>query len=181
MDVIQKKVSEIKPYEKNPRMNDSAVKEVRKSIEQFGWQQPIVVDSDGVIIVGHTRFKAAQEMGLETVPVVVASNLTPVQAKAYRIADNKTSDFSIFDNKLLLEELESIDLEGGADLYTGFEESLFTDGILDERDNEVLLNNEDGIIYEAVFKSDDKKKIDKIIELWNGLPSAVVEEADNEK
>ena len=72
-------------------------------------------------------------------------------------------------------------MRGGADLYTGFEESLFTDGILDERDNEVLLNNEDGIIYEAVFKSDDKKKIDKIIELWNGLPSAVVEEADNEK
>ena len=181
MNIVEKKLAEIKPYEKNPRMNDSAVKEVRKSIEQFGWQQPIVVDNDGVIIVGHTRFKAAQEMGLETVPVVVASNLTPVQARAYRIADNKTSDFSIFDNKLLLEELEAIELDGGADLYTGFEESLFTDGVLDETDNEVLLNNEDGIIYEAVFKSDNKAKIDKIIELWNGLPSDIPSEESDEK
>ena len=117
----------------------------------------------------------------ETVPVVVASNLTPVQARAYRIADNKTSDFSIFDNKLLLEELEAIELDGGADLYTGFEESLFTDGVLDETDNEVLLNNEDGIIYEAVFKSDNKAKIDKIIELWNGLPSDIPSEESDEK
>ena len=88
--VEQWKIGDVKPYEHNPRINDHAVDAVARSIQEFGFRQPIVVDEDGVIIVGHTRFKAAQKLGLETVPVHVAKGLTPAQVKAYRLADNRT-------------------------------------------------------------------------------------------
>ncbi len=81
-------------YENNPRNNDKAVDAVAASIKEYGFSQPIVVDSDSVIIVGHTRLKAAQKLGLERVPVVVASHLTPEQVRAYRIADNKTAEIA---------------------------------------------------------------------------------------
>lgn len=80
-------ITKVIPYENNPRDNDSAVDAVRASIEEFGWQQPIVVDGSGTIIVGHTRYKAALAMGLETVPVKVAEGLTPEQCRAYRLAE----------------------------------------------------------------------------------------------
>ena len=85
------KLSDVKPYPNNPRLNDDAVDAVAASIREFGFRQPIVVDDDGVIIVGHTRYKAAQKLGLEKVPVHVAVDLTPAQVKAYRIADNQTA------------------------------------------------------------------------------------------
>ena len=88
MKVIDKKLAEITPYAQNPRKNDEAVDKVAASIQEFGFKQPIVVDKDGIIIVGHTRYKAAQKLGLETVPVLVADDLTDEQAKAYRLADN---------------------------------------------------------------------------------------------
>ena len=77
----------VRPYENNPRINDDAVDSVAASIREFGFSQPIVVDADSVIIVGHTRLKAAKKLGLERVPVVVASHLTPDQVRAYRIAE----------------------------------------------------------------------------------------------
>ena len=98
-------VEKLKMYKNNPRINDGAVDYVANSIHDFKWQQPIVIDRDNVIVVGHTRYKAAQKLGHKEVPCIVADDLTPKQVKAYRIADNKTSDFSIWDNKLLLEEL----------------------------------------------------------------------------
>ncbi|MEE9296974.1 MAG: ParB N-terminal domain-containing protein [Phycisphaerae bacterium] len=82
-------LAEIKPYESNPRVNDTAVDAVAKSIREFGFRQPIVVDGDSVIVVGHTRWKAAQRLGMAEVPVHVAGELSPEQCKAYRIADNK--------------------------------------------------------------------------------------------
>jgi DNA modification methylase len=85
------KLSQIKPFENNPRINDPAVDAVARSIKEFGFRQPIVVDEQGVIVVGHTRFKAAQKLGMTEVPVHVAVGLTPAQAKAYRIADNQTN------------------------------------------------------------------------------------------
>ena len=88
MKVQEMNIDEVKPYENNPRVNDKSVDDVAKSIKEFGWQQPIVVDKDNVIIVGHTRWKAAKKLGMKKVPVVVASNLTPEQVKAYRLADN---------------------------------------------------------------------------------------------
>lgn len=90
MDVKMVNITTITPYDKNPRKNSAAVDKVAASINEFGFQQPIVVDAEGVIIVGHTRHKAALKLGLTEVPVVYAVNLTDEQVKAYRLADNKT-------------------------------------------------------------------------------------------
>ncbi|MGH8191981.1 MAG: DNA modification methylase [Rhodanobacteraceae bacterium] len=110
MKIETRKTADVKPYEQNPRMNDQAVEAVAQSIREFGFRQPIVVDADGVIIVGHTRWKAAQKLGLETVPVHVAKDLTPAQIKAYRIADNKLAELAEWNMELLPLELK--DLQG---------------------------------------------------------------------
>lgn len=161
-------VSELKPYEKNPRINDNAVEACAESIREYGFKVPIIVDNNGVIIAGHTRLKAAKRLGLKKVPVIIADDLSEEQAKAFRIADNKVSDFSIWDNKLLLEELDALK---DSDLFTGFDINLSElDGeILNEKDNSVITDNDDGVIYEAVFKSEDKGKIDRIKEIWESL------------
>jgi DNA modification methylase len=114
MNIELRPLAEIKPYEKNPRINDAAVEAVARSIEEFGFRQPIVVDADGVIVVGHTRWKAAGKLGLDKVPVHVARDLTPEQAKAYRIADNATADLATWDLELLpgeLAELQALDVD----------------------------------------------------------------------
>src|ERR1700719_4496561 len=98
MHVEMRPIASIRPYENNPRHNDPAVDAVAASIREFGFRQPIVVDEANVIIVGHTRYKAAVQLGLETVPVHVAVGLTPAQAKAYRIADNQSASLSHWDN-----------------------------------------------------------------------------------
>lgn len=105
----------IKPYRKNPRVNDIAVPEVEQSLESFDFLQPIVVDKKGKIIVGHTRWLAAKKLKLSEVPVIYATHLTPKQVKAYRIADNKTGQFSEWDMDLLPDELKGL-----KDIYTGF-------------------------------------------------------------
>src|SRR5262245_55721343 len=96
------------PYERNPRLNDEAVSAVAASIKEFGFRQPIVVDTDGVIVVGHTRYRAAQQLGLTHVPVHVATDLTPAQLKAYRIADNQTATIAEWDPHLLPLELADL-------------------------------------------------------------------------
>lgn len=108
MIIIEKKLDEIRPYEKNPRYNDEAVGPVAKSIQEFGFKVPIVIDKDGVIVAGHTRYKAAKKLKLETVPCVVAEDLTDEQIKAFRLADNKVGEIATWDDGLLTEELESI-------------------------------------------------------------------------
>lgn len=90
-------LEKIKRFPGNPRKNEKGIVPVSKSLEEFGWQQPIVVDTAYVIIVGHTRHQAAESLGMGQVPVLVADNLTPDQVKAYRIADNKTAEFSEWD------------------------------------------------------------------------------------
>jgi len=108
-------IDEIKPYERNPRVNDNAVEAVAASLKEFGFKQPIVVDTGGVIIVGHTRWKAAKALGLAKVPVHVAKDLTPEQVKAYRIADNRTGDIATWDFEILPIELNEL-REAGVDL-----------------------------------------------------------------
>ena len=108
MQIIDKKIGEIKPYEKNPRKNDNAVDAVASSISQFGFKNPIVIDGNNVIICGHTRYKAAKKLGLDVVPCVVASDLTDEQIKAYRLADNKVAELAEWDIDLLGEELDGI-------------------------------------------------------------------------
>lgn len=167
MKLVTMKLNEIVPYEKNPRMNDNAVDEVAKSIEQYGYRSRIIVDRNNVIIAGHTRKRALEKLGWKEAEVWVADDLTDEQVRALRIADNKTSDFSIWDNKLLLEELEYLK---PYELYTGFEYTNLADALaLDEGNNDVISENTDGVYYEVVFKSEDKAKIEKIKELWEGL------------
>lgn len=108
MQVQSMKIDEVKPYPNNPRNNDDGVEAVANSIKKFGWQQPIVVDKDNVIIVGHTRYKAAKKLGMKEVPVVVASNLSDEQVRAYRLADNKTGELTDWDMSLLDDELGDI-------------------------------------------------------------------------
>lgn len=102
-------IGKIIPYHNNPRKNEDAIDAVAASIEEFGFQQPIVVDKDMVIIVGHTRYAAAKELGLATVPVVVAKNLSEEQARAYRLADNKTNELAKWDEDLFVEEIGAIE------------------------------------------------------------------------
>ena len=108
MQVVEKKLKDIVPYEKNPRKNDNAVDAVANSISQFGFKVPVVIDKDNVIVCGHTRYKAAKKLGLEIVPCVVADDLTDEQIKAYRLADNKVSELAEWDIDLLGEELDGI-------------------------------------------------------------------------
>ena len=107
-EVQQIKLSDIKPYPKNPRKNDESVDAVANSIRDFGFRAPIIVDKDGVIIAGHTRYKAAKKLKLDTVPVIYASDLTPEQVQAYRIADNSAGSNSTWDYDLLQEIMAEI-------------------------------------------------------------------------
>ena len=95
MKLESRAVADLKPYERNPRINRDAVDAVARSITDFGWRVPIVITPEGEIVAGHTRLMAAQKLGLEKVPVHVAHDLTPEQVKAYRIADNKTAEIAL--------------------------------------------------------------------------------------
>lgn len=106
--IQMKKLSELKPYEKNPRKNEAAVEYVANSIREFGFKVPLVVDCAGVIVAGHTRYKAAEKLGLEEVPCIIADDLTDEQIKAFRLADNKTAEFSEWNDGLLGVELDGI-------------------------------------------------------------------------
>jgi DNA modification methylase len=120
MKVEMRKLASIKPYEGNPRHNDDAINAVAASIKEFGFRQPLVLDESDVIVVGHTRFKAALKLGLEEVPCHIAVGLSPAQAKAYRLADNQTATIATWDEDKLPLELIALQ-EMGFDLeLTGF-------------------------------------------------------------
>lgn len=116
MNVTQTKIEDVFPYANNPRRNEKAVEAVAASIRQFGWRQPIVVDKDNVIIVGHTRYQAAIQMGMKEVPVVVAADLSEEKVKAYRLADNRTNEIAEWDVSLLSDELRGLSDLGWNDL-----------------------------------------------------------------
>ena len=123
MQIEYLNIDEIIPYANNPRNNDgAAVDRVASSIAEYGFKSPIIVDKENIIIAGHTRYKAAKKLKLDTVPVIKADDLTKAQIKAYRIADNKVAEYSSWDNELLAIELEGLqDLDFDLDL-TGFED-----------------------------------------------------------
>lgn len=108
MQIVYKSLSEIKPYENNPRNNEKAVSAVAASIQAFGWLVPLVIDSEGVIVCGHTRYKAAVKLGIDNIPCVLADDLTEEQARAFRLADNKTAELAVWDLPLLEGELDDI-------------------------------------------------------------------------
>ena len=166
MEIRMVNINDIVPYENNPRHNDAAVEPVMKSIKEYGFKNPMILDRENIIVAGHTRYRAAQELGMREVPVIYADDLTDEQVRAFRIADNKTADYAIWDNKKLLEELEGLE-----NLFTGFNVDEMIDGAreLDEQYNAPLLDNDDGVMYEVTFRSMDSGKIDKIKEMWEEL------------
>lgn len=109
MEVRELFIEELKEYENNPRFNDNAVQKVADSIKEFGFKVPIIIDEDNIIVAGHTRYKAAKELGLETVPCIVADDLSPEQVKAFRLADNKVGEFSSWDEDKLYNELMELE------------------------------------------------------------------------
>ena len=116
MEIQTWRLEDLKPYANNPRINDKAVDAVAMSIRQFGFKNPIIVDSGGVVIAGHTRMKAAEKLGMEEVPVIVADDLTEAQADAFRLVDNKTAEIAEWDDEKLNAELKKIDAELGAEI-----------------------------------------------------------------
>lgn len=181
MKVIVKSIDDIKPYENNPRNNDDAVDAVANSIKDFGWQQPIVVDKNLVIIVGHTRYKAAKKLRLKQVPVVIADKLTEEQVKAYRLADNKSGELATWDDDLLTGELGDI-LDIDMTDY-GFDplEDIEEEGEAQEDDFDEELPEEPkskpGQIYQLGrhrLMCGDSTKLDDVKALMGGVPSRSV-------
>lgn len=128
-------ISSIIPYVNNARNNENAIDKVAGSIAEFGFQSPIIIDKDNVIIAGHTRLAAAKKIGLKKVPVIVADKLTTAQVKAFRIADNKTAELSTWNNdvlKLELEQLKELDLDLKITGMEQFEIDSFLSDISDE-------------------------------------------------
>lgn len=125
MEIVNRPVSGLKPYAKNPRKNADAVKYVAASIKEFGFKVPVIIDSDGEIVAGHTRVLAAKRLGLDTVPCIVADDLTPEQIKAFRLADNKTAEMAEWDAGLLTAELTEL---------AGFNMTQFGFNVIDEID-----------------------------------------------
>lgn len=130
MDIQVLPVEKIIPYARNPRKNESAIDKVAASIKEFGWRQPIVTDSEFVIIAGHTRLEAAHRLGLSEAPVHIAEGLTDAQIKAYRLADNRSGQEASWDIDLLALELDDLrDLEVDLSItgFTAMELELYTD------------------------------------------------------
>ena len=112
MEIVKLKLSQIKPYENNPRKNEAAVNAVVESIKQCGYCNPILIDENNVILAGHTRYKALKKLGWTECEVVVRPGLTEEQKKKYRLLDNKTNEFATWDYDLLEKELEGLDFSG---------------------------------------------------------------------
>lgn len=161
-------LSDIKPYENNPRLNDDAVKYVANSIKEFGFKVPIIIDKNNVIVAGHTRLKAAEMLGLKTAPCVRANDLTEKQMKAFRLADNKVSEFSRWDLEKLGTEINDLKIEN-FDLsefgFNDFEINFFGEDILPEKFDKTLEEdfppNLDGIRDKVIlsFKKEDTDKV----------------------
>ena len=155
MKIVDKRIEDLIPYEKNPRRNDKAVKYVAESIKQFGFKVPIVIDKDNVIVAGHTRYKASKKLGLKTVPCIVADDLTEQQIKAYRLADNKVAEKAEWDFELLDQELA--DLFDFNMMSLGFEDD-------EEEDDESEVFEDD---FEPEIPKTPKAKPGDIYQLGN--------------
>lgn len=165
MNITDVKIDEIIPYHDNPRVNTDAINVVKKSLSEFGFQQPLVLDKDNIIIVGHTRFAAAKELGFEDVPCFIAEDLSEDKIKAYRIMDNKSAEYASWNYGLLTKEITDL-LESDYDLeYTGF-----TDVELEDMGFDMNLESfveepqsDEDVIPEI---NEDKPPISKMGDVW---------------
>lgn len=158
MNIINKKVKDLIPYENNPRNNESAIDYVANSIKQFGFKVPLVVDKDNVVVTGHTRLKAAEKLGLEEVPCIVADDLTDKQIQAFRIADNKTNDMAEWNDDLLGIELKDVmnDIDMTDFGFGDFELSMLMDdmepdGYDDDLIKEYSSNSDDFLLNKRII------------------------------
>ena len=146
MQIIQKKLADIVPYAKNTKKHDETqIKNVAESIKKYGWVQPIVIDGDGVIVIGHCRYEAAKKLKMQTVPCVCVDDLTEEQVKALRIVDNKSNE-SPWDMDLLSDELAEIDLSG-----FDFDVDFDVDEIQTKPQETVELEGEDMVLFERLM------------------------------
>lgn len=169
MEILEMSVDELIPYENNPRNNDMAVSKVAESIREFGFKVPIIIDKDNVIVAGHTRLKAAKQLGIDKVPCIMADDLSEEQIKAFRLADNKVSEFSAWDFDALekeLAEIESIDMSD-----FGFNLDDSSDDEMEDIDDEGLGDT---------MTANHKMMIDKTrIELTDEEYEAIMKKLDN--
>ncbi len=191
MQITNMKLSDIHPYEKNPRFNDEAVDVVASSIKEFGFKSPIIVDKDHVIICGHTRFSAAKRLGLTEVPCIVAADLTPEQVQAFRIADNKTGEIAEwnydllpievrelqeanFDLSLLGFDTEELDklLNGGSDAITDGETD--ADAVPEVPEEAVSRRGEVYRLGDHLLMCGDSTKPEDVARLMNGQKADLV-------
>lgn len=147
LEIEYLEIEKIKPYEDNPRQNDDAVEIVARSIKEFGFKVPVILDKKGELIAGHTRIKAAMQLGMTEVPAIYAKDLNEKQIKAFRIMDNKTQEYSIWDDELLVKEFKFLK-KAGFDLeLTGFtNEEVNTELKLNEVENVNLFDERDKVI-----------------------------------
>ena len=167
MKIEERPIGSVKPYEKNPRVNDDAVEKVAESIREFGFNQPIVVDAEGVVIVGHTRLKAAESLGMKKVPVYVA-DLTPEKAAAYRLADNKTAEFSFWDAEGLQAELAEL-ADVGFDMAPfGFDteaddpaKSFFENDVTESAEGEAVAGEDENYLLRIRVPKKFKQRVER--------------------
>jgi len=155
MEIKQLELKDLIPYANNPRKKQ-AIDKVASSIKEFGWQQPIVVDQDMVIVVGHTRYQAAQKLGLDKVPVQIATGLTDAQIKAYRLLDNRANQDALWDDDMLKIEVQDIDKLDIDLALTGFDEKEL---------DKLLFVEQDGLTDEDAVPEDVEPRVKKG-ELW---------------
>lgn len=156
MKLIELSIDEIIPYENNPRKNDNAVDKVAESIKEFGFKVPIIIDKDNIIIAGHTRYKAAKKLDIKKVPVIITEDLTEEQVKAFRIMDNKSSEFATWDYEALLVEMESLKLEDYNLELTGFDFNEI-EGIMDKYNPKDIEEDSDFNIEEQLESIENPK------------------------
>lgn len=166
MEIKQLKLEDLVPYINNPR-KEQAVDKVASSIKEFGWQQPIVVDENNVIIVGHTRYQAAKKLKLKTVPVQIAKGLTDAQTKAYRLADNKLNENALWDLDMLSFEIDALKEIG----FTDFENLGFSTDDLDD----ILINGEEAEFPE--ISAGDKEPFQQITFTLHDSQAKIVKDA----
>lgn len=163
MDIVDKKIEDLIPYENNPRINDNAVDYVAKSIQDFGFKVPLVIDTNNVIVAGHTRYLASKKLGLDKIPCLVANDLNMEQIKAFRLVDNKVAEYSEWDMDKLQEELK--EFENFDFTKYEFEFKNNTEEELEKLKEIELKDN----IYELIIKCDNEKDMEEKFNIIKGV------------
>jgi DNA modification methylase len=159
LEVNQIAIELLKPYANNPRkLSDKAISKVSNSIKEFGFRQPIVVDENNIIVVGHTRYQAARKLGLDKVPVTKITGLTPEQINAYRIADNKTNEYADWDDDLLALELKELEHKDFDLDLTGYEKSEL---------DKILFEEKQGLVDDDEIPEPPEEPITQSGDVWH--------------